>query len=337
MAKTNGKAEGETPKRGRGRPRGQPKTGGRKPKVSYATRGEVAGHLLPKWAALAEDILDGVPLQVSGPTGKPQRRIATMDEKISVLRMVGGKVMADLQSSTLQAEIEVVKDSAGIRPLARAVLGLKSAVDILKQAEITDEPVAEHVDPTPAPHQLLLGRDRIIDVPYSVSDQPPSTAAALNNGGDVGVAGSASPPSFSNANTSSPSTSHGELSADEGTTSRLAAVPSSSSDRPLQHGDIIQIKDNGAHCWWDQNRKKWACFCNNNLLHGWRGDKAVALEHAASLPVGNHALWQAHPFAHVTAQQISDEPRADNRPYPPMHDVPKVYHSARVHRRDRPR
>ena len=318
MAKRDDKAEGEPTKRKPGRPRGHAKTGGRKPKVSYATRGEVAGHLLPKWAALAEDILDGKPLQVSGPTGKPQRRIATMDEKISVLRMVGGKVMADLQSSTLKAEVEVHKERAEPRELARAVLGIFNSAKLAEEAE---HPIAEpsFEDPRPAPAQLLLGRDAYIET-NSASDQPSTTAAALNGGGS-GVSGSG-PSSLSNGstNTSPPTTSQGDVSADEGTTSRLAAVPSSSSDK-LEHGDIIRIESNGSHLWWDANRRKYHCFDNNNVSHGMRADRAVALAHAAGLPVGDNSDWQEHPFKFVTAQAIGDEPRRDNRGHLPRAEL----------------
>jgi hypothetical protein len=239
-----------------------------------------------------------------------------MDEKISVLRMIGNKVMADLQSSTLKAEVEVRKDPAEIRPLARAVLGLKEAVDILKLAEITDEPVAEpFVDPRPAPHQLLLGRDPIIELTAN-SDAGPSTSQALSNGGSVGVTGSADPSSFS-SNTSSATS--GELS--DGEANHRLAAASPTPDKPLEHGDKVYIESNGAHCWWDQNRKKYAVFDNNNVFHGWRTDRAVALAHAESLPRGDQVHYQQHPFASISAQAIADEPRRDNRGYLPRTEL----------------
>ncbi len=133
------------------------------------------------------------------------------------------------------------------------------------------------------------------------------------NGEGSGVAGS--DPSSLSTNTSSATTSPDELS-DGGTTSRLAAVPPTT-DKPLQHGDRVEIESNGAHIFYDASRRKWATFDNCNLLHGWRGDKALALEHAERLPRGDPVGYQQHPFSETSAQSIGDEPRRDNQQYMP--------------------
>ncbi len=315
MAKREDKAEGESPKRKRGRPKGYPKTGGRKPNVTYATRSEVAGHMLPKWARLASDIIDGVPIRVAGHTGKPHTRIATMDEKISTLRMIGNKVMADLQSTAIKADVTTettYTKPTDIRDVSRAVL------NIFQAAKLEE---AKHAPPPPPPPaQLLIERDKIIDVTPAPFAGKPATAVApagplgeqpspADPGGDGSQCSTASP-SGSVAPLSSiapharafspysrdakPPSDPGEAGSASGNGDISSPGVSPSSRKP-RHADKVEVDSNSSHIWFNGESKRWAVLDSDNVLHGWKRDRAEALAHAERLPRGA-GPWQAHPF-----------------------------------------
>ncbi len=304
-----------TPSKKRGR---APGVGTRVPgsgrKKNTMTSKSTSEYLLPLWARAMDDILSCRPFRVAGPMGKTITRIRNSDEFKHALSVVGHKCLPDQKQVTSDVRSEVThREPAEPRELARAVLGIFNSAKLAEEAANPVEETFE--DARPADGQLLLGRDRIIDVPYSVSDQPPSTAAALSNGGDVGVAGSASPPSSSNANTSPPTTSQGDVSADEGASQRLAAAPSSSSDKKPEHGDRITIDTNGAHLWYSSTRKLWAKIDNLNHPHGWNANKDEALQNASTFPRYS-GTFQQHPFEPVLQPNSGDEPRRDNVAYP---------------------
>ncbi len=251
---------------------------------------------------LALAVISGEPIHQYGTTGKAFTAPANLSLRQKFAEVWWNRRRPTLTAAHVKAEVTTEhREPAEPRELARSVLS------ILEHARLADErPIAEpFVDPRPAPHQLLLGRDAVIELQATTnSDAGRSISPALNGGS--GVSGSGSP-SLS-TNTSPPTTSQGDVS--DGEAYRLAAA-SPATDK-LEHGDKLHIKSNDAHCWWDANRKKFAVFDSNNTLHGWRADKAVALAHAESLPRGDQVHYQQHPFAEVTAQQIGNEPRRDN-------------------------
>jgi len=295
VAKRETKAAGESPKRGRGRPKGQPHTGGRV-KKTFEERMDVA---TDTWAL---KVLGGDNIKQAGKTGKQFWGPASVEVQESVARSWWNRRRPTLSAQHVQSQVETIhREPAEPRELARSVLS------ILEHARIADEPpIAEPAPSWPEPPaQLLIGRDDIIELTAN-SDAGPSTSQALNGEG-VGVTGSV-PSSFSNGKNSS-SLSGDEMSGGEVGSDTSASPPP---DKPLVHGDKLHVESNGSHCWWDQNRKKYAVFDSNNTLHGWRTGRDVALAHAATLPRGDQALYQQHPFAEISAQQIADEPRRDN-------------------------
>ena len=101
-------AEGaaEPPKRGRGRPKGTPKTGGRvKGSPRSYSAPEVRQELLAKSNAIAvlADIAAGRKLYVAAPTlgHKPGWQYPTMKERLHALELVMKKVVPDLQASEI--------------------------------------------------------------------------------------------------------------------------------------------------------------------------------------------------------------------------------------------
>lgn len=296
----------ESPKRGRGRPKGQPKTGGRVKRTSIQIARDKARDSI--WDYVVKG-LSGQAVKSRGPTGKAISQPLTEDNQIRLLQTAWRKLEPDLNATAVSADIRseaISKEPKDPRQVARAVL---SVLECAKLAEQAEHPVAEPSSSWPEPpEQLRIGRDPIIELTAN-SDQPASTpAAALSNGEASGEVS----PSFSNGSSNTPPvpSGSGAVSDGGGAGSDTAAPPPP--DKKLEHGDIIRIESNGSHLWWDENRRKWACFCNNNLLHGWRADKEKALAHAASLPRGDPRGYQQHPFRLVTEQQIAVEPRRDN-------------------------
>jgi len=65
--------------------------------------------------------------------------------------------------------------------------------------------------------------------------------------------------------------------------------------RKPQHADKVEVDSNSSHIWFNGESKRWAVLDSDNVLHGWKRDRAEALAHAERLPRGA-GPWQAHPF-----------------------------------------
>ena len=121
--------------RKRGRPKGLPKTGGRKKGQRNWTHSEIRSALLDRSDAIETlaDVCAGRQLRVSGPTGKPLWRFPTMGERLRALELILKKVVPDLQATELSGpEGEpLIPDPGPVdkRQLARVILTLLSDAD----------------------------------------------------------------------------------------------------------------------------------------------------------------------------------------------------------------
>jgi hypothetical protein len=130
--------------RKRGRPPGQPKTGGRKRGTKNWTNSEIRSELLGRSGAIhvLADIVAGRQLYAgqSGSVGKAGWRYPTLQQRLQALQILLAKVVPDLKAQELTgAEGEpLIPDPPGpvdTRQLARVVLKLLSdanMVDSLK-------------------------------------------------------------------------------------------------------------------------------------------------------------------------------------------------------------
>ncbi len=134
--------------RRRGRPKGTPKTGGRpaKPRTPQELRSYIAGELgkLDRLLAIAR----GDELRTSGPTGKSMLAHPTFNEQLRAWELLLKKVMPDLQSTTLDANLTgTIEAPIATRDLARSILGILSTAQLEKvphRGEFTEaEEVAE--------------------------------------------------------------------------------------------------------------------------------------------------------------------------------------------------
>lgn len=246
--------------------------------------------------------LSGQAVKSRGPTGKAISQPLTEDNQIRLLQTAWRKLEPDLNATAVSADIRsehVKREPAEPRELARSVLS------ILEHARLADEsPIAEPFeDNRPAPHQLLLGRDSVIEIQATANSDAGTSSQALSTGGGVGVTGSASSPS-SLSNTSlatSGGVSDGEGGSD---------TPSPSSDKP-QHGDRVEIPSNGGHIFYHGDRKLWAKIDNLNHAHGWDAIQSEALAKATKFPRYS-GPWQPHPFKPALQPNSGNEPRRDN-------------------------
>ena len=322
MTKTNGKAGGEAA------PRGYNKDGSIRKKPG-ARKGcqKHGGRVAKDWREAVRDKiwtyvhdgLSGKPVAQCGPTGKVVSKPLTADNQVKLLQTAWRKLEPDLNATAVKADItteHVSKDPADPRQVARAVLS------VLEHAKLAEEPIAEpFADPRPQPHQLLLGRDAVIELQAN-SDQPSSTAAALVN--EEGASGEAPSSSLSNgtANNSSVLSGSGELSGQaagslpSGETGEPAVSPSIPSPSKRPHGFRVDSEThNKAHMLWHSDLKKWFFFDSTNVEHGAqagvRRDDEKALERLAEIPKAE-GPWQPHPWSNVP--QSSDLLRRDNGP-----------------------
>jgi len=124
--------DGPLPRK-RGRPKGLPKTGGRKKGQRNWTHSEIRSALLDRSDAIETlaDVCAGRQLRVSGPTGKPLWRFPTMGERLRALELILKKVVPDLQATQLTGpdNAPIIPDPPGpvdTRQLARSILTLLS-------------------------------------------------------------------------------------------------------------------------------------------------------------------------------------------------------------------
>jgi len=311
----------ESPKRGRGRPKGTPKSpgSGRQKRTRLQIAKDQARDSI--WSYVVKG-LSSQAVKSRGPTGKAISQPLTEDNQIRLLQTAWRKLEPDLNATAVTADIvteHVHKESKDPRQVARAVL---SVLEHAKLAEQAEHPVADpFVDPRPAPHQLLIGRDAVIELQAN-SDQPLSTAAALVN--EEGASGEAPSSSLSNgtANNSSVLSGSGELSGQaagslpSGETGEPAVSPSIPSPSKRPHGFRVDSEThNKAHMLWHSDLKKWFFFDSTNVEHGAqagvRRDDEKALERLAEIPKAE-GPWQPHPWSNVP--QSSDLLRRDNGP-----------------------
>jgi len=153
--------------RKRGRPKGLPKTGGRKAGVRNWTHPEIRDALLGRSGAIEvlADICAGRQLLVTGPTGKSIFAYPTMSERLRALDLVLRKVLPDLQATALSGPDgkPLFPEGASADPLsvARAVLGVlrtaapQSHVAITEPGEFAakfrDPDLAHRFDTAPEP------------------------------------------------------------------------------------------------------------------------------------------------------------------------------------------
>ena len=136
MAKRE-RTTGELPKRKRGRPKGQPKTGGRQKNVAQWDSATVRERLLPLSTKKIEAIINGERILTTGPTGKEQWRRPTVDQQLKAVELAYRKCLADLQSTILQGPGEtplIPREEHSPRDLARAVLRILHKAEIDERA-----------------------------------------------------------------------------------------------------------------------------------------------------------------------------------------------------------
>ncbi len=320
MAKRE-RAAGEAPKRKVGRPKGTAKSpgSGRQKRTRIQIARDKARDSI--WDYVVKG-LSGQAVKSRGPTGKQISQPLTEDNQIRLLQTAWRKLEPDLNATAVSADIRsetIHTEPKDPRQVARAVLNVLEHAKLAEQAE---HPVAEpFADPHPQPHQLLLGRDAVIELQAN-SDQPLSTAAALVN--EEGASGEAPSSSLSNgtANNSSVLSGSGELSGQaagslpSGETGEPAVSPSIPSPSKRPHGFRVDSEThNKAHMLWHSDLKKWFFFDSTNVEHGAqagvRRDDEKALERLAEIPKAE-GPWQPHPWSNVP--QSSDLLRRDNGP-----------------------
>ena len=210
--------------------------------------------------ALALAVISGEPIHQYGATGKAYTAPANLSLRQKFAEVWWNRRRPTLVASQIKAEVksEVIRtDPPDPRSLARSVL------TVLEHAKLADKPS----DPaaSPAPGQLLLGRDDVIEI--AASDPRGVTAVALQ--------GEAS--------------GHAELL--DAAPDRNGAAREASSD----HADASPesndgadgertIFDNGAEVIYDAELGKFAVLDSGGELHGYRRSRALAETFAATLP-----------------------------------------------------
>jgi len=169
---------------------------------------------------LALAVISGTPIEQYGATGKAYTAPAALSLRQKFAEVWWNRRRPTLVASQIKAEVktEVLhQDPPEPRDVARAVLS------ILEHAKLADEAVAE---PT-QPGQLLIGRDRVIEL--SVSDELVSvTAPALKDevpGGMGRHESEASSPTNGSTSTTADPSSRTAASVPSGGASMAAAPP----------------------------------------------------------------------------------------------------------------
>ncbi len=119
--------------RKRGRPKGLPKTGGRKKGTKNWTNSEIRDALLDKSGAIdvLADIVAGRQLYAgqSGSVGKAGWRYPTLQQRLQALQILLAKVVPDLRAEELtgaEGEPLIPDPEPNIRQLAKSILALLS-------------------------------------------------------------------------------------------------------------------------------------------------------------------------------------------------------------------
>jgi hypothetical protein len=209
---------------------------------------------------LALAVISGEPIHQYGTTGKAFTAPANLSLRQKFAEVWWNRRRPTLTATAVKADVtteHVKTEPKDPRQVARAVL------TVLEHAKLADEPS----DPAawPAPGQLLLGRDDVIEI--AASDPRGVTAAALQ--------GEAS--------------GHAELL--DAAPDRNGAAREASSD----HADASPesndgadgertIFDNGAEVIYDAELGKFAVLDSGGELHGYRRSRALAETFAAILP-----------------------------------------------------
>ena len=166
----------EPVKRGRGRPKGLPKTGGRqKAKPNATPPAETLKTILERGEAFSDafqrllDIGLGKSITQVGPTGKQYRAPAAAALQVTALNTVLSKIIPEQRANTTtvdaKAEIRHVEEPSN-RDLARAVL------DILRTAKLD-------ADVTPTELHKINRRLAADDIDYSPAGVPSKAPAVL--------------------------------------------------------------------------------------------------------------------------------------------------------------
>jgi hypothetical protein len=149
---------GVPPKRGPGRPKGYPKTGGRQKGGKNWSHAEIVADLTPKAMRVVSTILSGKKILVAGPTGKPQWRLATMPELIRATELAMAKCLPSLAATELSGpggkDLHPTAEPVDNRDLARAILS------VLREAQTEPDPgpSSRPAQPPPVPEpETIIG------------------------------------------------------------------------------------------------------------------------------------------------------------------------------------
>lgn len=127
----------DDPPKKRGRPKGYPKTGGRK---AITTKAELRDHILSEIAKCDElfEIARRKQIRLSGPSGKTFLGYPSVDQQLRAWELLFKKALPDLQATQItgvdEGPLQVERTDASPRELARGVLS------ILREAHVTGEP-----------------------------------------------------------------------------------------------------------------------------------------------------------------------------------------------------
>ncbi|MBB4277248.1 hypothetical protein [Rhizobium mongolense] len=188
-------APAEPPKRKRGRPPGQPKTGGRQKATTNWTHPQIRDALLERSNAVdvLADIVAGRQLLVCGPTGKEHWARPSMQERIRATEMLLKKILPDLQAQSIEmtgkdGEPLYPPEQQDARQLSRAILAVlgEAKLDDVEEADTAHEPIPR------AQHELTARRYEPVDeiaaldltprIGSPLADEPGETETVGNRG-----------------------------------------------------------------------------------------------------------------------------------------------------------
>lgn len=308
------------PKRKVGRPKGTLKTGGRVKKTPaqllYERKEQARDSI---WSYVIRG-LTGQAVKSRGPTGKAISQPLSEDNQVRLLQTAWKKLEPDLNATAIKAEVTsetTYTKPRTIRDQARAVLHLFEHAKLEEEKHAPPPPPPEPAY-EPEPAQLLLTRDKIIDItPTNFAGQPVTAtgpagprdeqSSSTGLGGDSdqstnGISADCAAPLSSEAKAFDPyaldknaeprGSRVGSASGGDGTEPPATV---SSPPRKPEHADKVEVDSNSSHIWFNGETNKWAVIDSDNVLHGWKRDRAEALAHAERLPRGA-GPWQAHPF-----------------------------------------
>lgn len=165
MAEETAEIEEKEPpkKRGPGRPKGLPKTGGRQKAVRNWTNPEIRNELLNRSNAIEAlaSIAAGEKQRWAGPTGKQQSRYPTAQEQLQALGIILQKTVPNLQATELtgkDGEPLLAPPPADARHTARAVLAMLRSVEV-DEGETDSSVVPIRPDSTVAAVNASLSKD----------------------------------------------------------------------------------------------------------------------------------------------------------------------------------